>query len=106
MAPHQDTALHTFASAYGQLCTNAAQALDAGSSREAVRVAMQGRGANIRLHHLRNQSYRTHLALDHAKQAGCESWTLVNRCNQIRHAIEEEWECRIPIVRSGVGDGS
>jgi hypothetical protein len=98
--------LDTFQAAFGRRCVMAAQALDAGLSREAVRIAFSGHGENLKLEALR----LSRVGLNEAAEAavhGLESRglertaairVLMERMRTSREAVESEWGFTIPIV--------
>lgn len=88
-----------FQGAIGHHFTLAAQALESGISREAVRIALQGHGENVRLRAVREQTLLVRAAWQDAKAALISDGMnesnavklLLAKARQSRDAVEGEW---------------
>jgi len=88
-----------FQGAFGRMCALAAEAMADDASRDSVRLALQGKGANIRLRHIREQVRIVRAAFQEAKAAliagGLREPAAVKlllvRARNSRAAVEGEW---------------
>lgn len=90
----------TFRGQYGRLCTLVAQALIVGHSKDSVLEAACGNGDSVIPVYvrLREQRRRSNAALGLCKAAGVSNDELIQRAREIRTAVEQEWDRRIPIM--------
>lgn len=97
--------------AYGRLFTLGAQALqhEDGApkhSREAVRIALQGHGENIRLRPVRLARIEAGMRMDNCRHAlalrgivGADATRLMLLAvKESKTAVEQEWCCSLPVV--------
>lgn len=91
-----------FRGEYGRLCSLAAQALNAGVSRDLVFEAMLGQGDEERggLGLIRRQRAIAHLHMREAVGLGADRAAIVEVTLQAKRAVEGEWGQTVPLTRA------
>lgn len=95
-----ETAIHTFGAAYGRMCVLVAGGIISGRDQEKMLEASRGQGYDLAALHteLRRQRGRVNRALAQCSLCNVEMKETLNRAREIRAAVQQEFNCRIPVM--------